>query len=91
VARREVDLADVAQLGETREPGVAFADGGPDLLVREAAADDGRRHLKARRIREHRGFAQHAARLWHRELLEGRQLLLGVTVEVLGLQLAASG
>src|ERR671919_1215220 len=82
VARRQVDPADVAQLGETTEPRIALLDGGLDLLGREPRAHDRARHVQARVVGQLRSLSQCRARLGNGPPPERLELLLGEPVEV---------
>ena len=82
VARRQVDLGHVAQLGQAGEQGIALFDGLLVLLGGEPGRDDGARHVEAGVVGELRRPVDDAARLGHRPLLERRQLLRGEPVEV---------
>src|SRR5438034_1011541 len=58
VARRQVDVGDVAQLGETAEPRLALFDGVLVLRGRVPGADDRTRHVEARVVRKRGCLAQ---------------------------------
>src|SRR5918996_4462667 len=82
VARRQVDPADVAQLGETTEPRIALLDGGLDLLGRVSRADDRARNVETRVVGQYGGLAQDATRLRNRSPPKRLELLLAEPVEV---------
>jgi hypothetical protein len=52
MARRQIDVGDVTQLGESADPGMALRDGAPDLLGRERPADNRVRHRESRVVRQ---------------------------------------
>src|SRR4029078_9099696 len=83
VPRREVDPADIAELGEPTKPGIALRDRFLHLLGGEPGTDDGGRDRDPCIAGEIGWFAKDRAGLRRRAAPERLQLLLREPIEVL--------
>src|SRR3989442_10485361 len=81
VARRQVDVGHLAQLGQAADPRIALLDSVLDLLRRHLRAHDRGRHVETRVVGQLRSLAQRGTRLGNGAPPERLELLLTKPLE----------